>query len=82
MYKVIVAEKYDEERIIVEKRALQDLVDEAYQEGYRKGFNDRPITYPHITWTSTPTPFEYTTTSKETPYTYTTITCSTDDGIR
>lgn len=82
MYKVIVAEKYDDERIIVERKALQDLVDEAYYEGYQKGLNDHPITYPSITWTSTPTPFEYTTTKKETPYTYTTITCSTDDGIR
>lgn len=37
MYKVVIAEKYDENRFLVEKDNLEKMLEDAYMDGYKDG---------------------------------------------
>ena len=70
MYRVIIAEKQGD-KILIDKKELEKLLEDAYNEGYNDGSNTHRYWQPYITYK------DYITTSDQTvPYTYTTITCS------
>lgn len=52
MYKVVIAEKYDENRFLVEKDKLEKMLEDAYMDGYREGRASHPY-YPYYYCTST-----------------------------
>lgn len=88
MYKIIIAEKYDDNKFLVDKEKLEKMLEDAYMDGYREGRSSH-IYYPYI-YTTTSTNGndmlnkKYTITSDSTsvPYTYTQMSDITTNGIR
>lgn len=70
MYKVVIAEKYDENRFLIEKDKLEKMLEDAYMDGYKDGRASHSY-YPYY----------YTTTagnSKDIDFTKYTITCNNE----
>lgn len=82
MYKVVIAEKYDENRFLIEKDKLEKMLEDAYMDGYKDGRASHTY-YPYyytttasnsgtdfkkytITCDSEPVPFTYTNTAEST----------------